>query len=117
MTGFRIDEELAQLFAHAALFVLPSSHEGMPIALLEALAVGVPVLASDISPNLALGLPAEDYFPLGDVGRLAEAMRAKLLDPPSPEIMAARIAETAQIYGWGPVVEATAEVYDEARRR
>lgn len=117
MTGFRIDDELAQLFAHAALFVLPSSHEGMPIALLEALAVGVPVLASDISPNLALGLPAEDYFPLGDVDRLAEAMRAKLLNPPSSEVMAARIAETARTYGWDPVVEATTEVYDEARRR
>jgi len=117
MTGFRIDEDLAQLFGHAALFVLPSSHEGMPIALLEALAVGVPVLASDISPNLALRLPPDDYFPLGDVEALAAAMREKLLNPPDPAAVAARIIETETSYGWGPVVEATIAVYDEARGR
>lgn len=117
MTGFRVDEDLAQLFGHAALFVLPSSHEGMPIALLEALALGVPVLASDISPNLALRLPADDYFPLGDVDRLAAAMREKLLNPPEPAAVAARIVETETSYGWGPVVDATIAVYDEARAR
>lgn len=115
MTGFRIDEDLAQLFGHAALFVLPSSHEGMPIALLEALAVGVPVLASDISPNLALRLPPDDYFPLGNVDLLAAAMRDKLLNPPDPAAVAARIVETERGYGWGPVVDATIAVYDEAR--
>ena len=116
MTGFRTDEDLAQLFGHAALFVLPSSHEGMPIALLEALALGVPVLASDISPNLALRLPPDDYFPLGDVDRLAAAMREKLQNPPDPAATAARIVETERAYGWGPVVDATIAVYDEARK-
>ena len=48
MTGFQSGTALAELYAHAGLFVLPSSHEGLPMVLLEATVAGLPVLASDI---------------------------------------------------------------------
>src|SRR5260221_4349777 len=47
-TGFQSGVALHGLYANAGLFVLPSSHEGLPIAILEALSFGVPVVASDI---------------------------------------------------------------------
>ncbi len=74
LAGFQTGDALKQLFAHAGFFVLPSSHEGLPIALLEALSFGLPVLASSIPANLEIGLSAEHYFPLGDIEVLAQRL-------------------------------------------
>src|SRR5690606_15422266 len=63
LTGTLSGAPLEQLYTHAAAFVLPSSHEGLPIVLLEALSFGLPVIASAIPANLELGLGAESYFP------------------------------------------------------
>ena len=50
--GARTD--VAQLLAQSGLFVLPSREEGLSIALLEALAQALPVVASDIPGNRIL---------------------------------------------------------------
>jgi glycosyltransferase involved in cell wall biosynthesis len=113
MTGFQSGEPLAQLFAHAGLFVLPSSHEGMPIALLEALSHGVPCLASDIGPNLALDLAADDYFPLGETDALADAMKRKLAAPDRARCRE-RALQIRDSFGWSPIVDRTLEVYESA---
>ena len=113
MTGFQHGEPLAQLYAHAGLFVLPSSHEGMPMALLEALSHGIPCLASDIGANLALDLGAEDYFPLGDVDALADAMKRKVADPDSVRSQE-RAAQVRNSFGWSPIVDRTIEIYESA---
>ncbi len=111
LTGFQTGDKLAELFANAALFVLPSSHEGMPIALLEAMAFGLPVLASDIVANRELDLPAGDYFPLGDVDALARGMAAKLAKPLSDEASRAQRLRVEQAYSWQGVAEKTLQVY------
>ena len=111
LTGFQRDARLASLFANAALFVLPSSHEGMPIALLEAMGFGLPVLASDIVPNRELRLAEEDYVPLGDIETLARKMGERLAAPlPEAEskALAARIAAT---YSWSGIAQKTHELY------
>lgn len=69
--GRRNKSELLALYRTTALFVLPSYHEGHPIAALEALSLGAPVLLSDIGPNLEIGLPSTHYFPVGDVDTLS----------------------------------------------
>ena len=80
---------VAQLLDRADCFVLPSvvAHdgqmEGIPVALMEALAAGVPVVATRLSgiPELVrdgeTGLLAEP----GDVADLRRALRALLADP------------------------------------
>lgn len=50
--GFVTGQPLSELFSHAYLFCLPSTLEGLPIALLEAMSYGNCCLASDIPENL-----------------------------------------------------------------
>ena len=51
-TGFVSGEKIEELFSNAYLFCLPSTIEGLPIALLEAMSYGNCCLASDIPENL-----------------------------------------------------------------
>lgn len=76
-TGFQGQRELGALYRNASLFVLPSTHEGLPIAALEAASSGAPMLLSNIQANLNIDLPEECYFPVGD----ADALRRKILQP------------------------------------
>lgn len=110
-TGFQSGPTLAELYAHAGLFVLPSSHEGLPIALLEALSYGLPVLASDIPANLELELPARHYFRLGDVATLAQAMREFTEIAPTPAECIKTRQWVAERYCWKRAARQTLDIY------
>ena len=71
--------------ANAGIFVLPSSHEGLPIVLLEAISYGLPVLSTDIPANLEIGLPKESYFKPGDIRTLAERIQEFARSPCTEE--------------------------------
>ena len=74
-TGFLTPPEVQELLSHAGIFALPSSHEGLPISLLEAMRLGTPILASDIPANRETGLDDGCYFPVGDTDTLAQRLR------------------------------------------
>ena len=113
-TGFQQGAALQALYAHAGVFVLPSSHEGQPIALLEALSHGLPVIASDIAPHRELGLPDGTLFPLGDIDALAERLREAARRAPTPAERAARRAWVLTRHDWDAGARATLEVYRRA---
>ncbi len=69
--------------ARADLFCLPSRHEGLPLALLEAIVLGVPVIAADCSDGVRTALDdgrIGDLVPVDDVCALARALEAHLAD-------------------------------------
>jgi glycosyltransferase involved in cell wall biosynthesis len=74
-------------YAQARLFVLPSRWEGMSNALLEALAIGCPVLATRCSGSIELlgGAMADRLVSPGDVGALANGIESSLHDSAGPE--------------------------------
>jgi glycosyltransferase involved in cell wall biosynthesis len=71
-----VRDDVPSLLRAADIFAFPSSHEGMPVALLEAMAMGRACVASDIPENRDLGGDAVVYFPVGDVPALARALVA-----------------------------------------
>ncbi|HEX4052488.1 MAG TPA: glycosyltransferase family 4 protein [Steroidobacteraceae bacterium] len=96
-----------KLVADAGLFVLPSSHEGLPIALLEALAYTVPSLASDIPGNREIGLDPDSYFPLGDVEALAARLRTLAASSAERDRLVCRYADICRHYDWDQIAQQT----------
>ncbi len=106
-TGFVSGEPLFQLFSHCGLFVLPSSHEGLPIALIEAMSFGCPILASDIPGNLELGLGDERYVPLGDQPRLAKGLSKHFAQPVERVDWSTELSP----YDWSKITDQTLDLY------
>jgi glycosyltransferase involved in cell wall biosynthesis len=91
LLGHRAD--VRDLLAAADLFVLPSLNEGLPLSVLEAMAMRTPVIATAIGGTIELVRDGETglLFPPGDAAALAGAI-GRLLGDPS---LAARLREKA----------------------
>lgn len=115
LVGHRDDVEVC--LAGFDCFVLPSLNEGMGRALIEAMAAGLPVIASRVG-----GIPAliEDgingvLVPAADSPALAGALRRILRDSEWARQMGAKaVAAIGQPYGIATMVEAIEAVYREA---
>lgn len=105
LTGFIKGRKLHSLLTHTACYVLPSSHEGLPIALLEAMSYNVPVIASDIPANLEVNLPDSSYFPCGDTDALCKRLQEVLNSDKS------NIRYDMSKYDWDHIAKQVKEVY------
>lgn len=86
---------LAEIVRGAGLFVLPSDLEGLPLAMLEAMREGIPVLASNIPPHQQLiGDQRGMLFQAGDVDSCIRCLDWAIHHPQELEVM----AKTAQSY-------------------
>lgn len=108
LTGFVREDKLAELYAHAHLFILPSSHEGLPIALLEAMSHGCPILASDIPANREVELPVASYCDCADSRLITEALERTLNRQISTPVV-----YDLKAYDWEYIAKQTKAVYDD----
>lgn len=80
--GWQNKQNLMKYYQFANLFVYPSRNEGMPNVLLEAMASGLPVLATNISGNEELVVPGKtgELVPPDSVDELKEKLKIMILD-------------------------------------
>jgi len=99
----------------AAVFLLPSIEESMPIALLEAMAAGKAVLASRVGgvPWIFDSGPCGVLVPPGDPAALAAALDSVLSDPGGAVRMGRDARRRAAAFSWPEVARQTADLYRE----
>ncbi len=117
LAGYRHGRALRELYSHAGLFVLPSSLEGHPIALLEAASYRVPILASAIRANLVVPLPPQWFFPVGDKAALAARLSAAAESRGATDTVCRHVFDEIRVlYSWRRAARLTRAVYEAARR-
>jgi glycosyltransferase-like protein len=107
--------ELERLYRAADLFAFPSSTEGFGLAALEALACGLPVVASDLD---ALGTFLQHgrnalLVPVGDSQALGCALARLARDPHEREMLVAGGLDVAGTYTWDAAAAVHEHVYAE----
>ena len=110
--GHVSDARLRSLYAGAAAFIFPSRYEGFGLPVLEAMACGAPVIASDAASIPEAGGEAALYFPVGDARALSAVMERVFTD----SALAARMREAglkrAEAMPWETTAEQTLEIFE-----
>ena len=106
--GYVADDERDRLLDGAAAFVYPSRYEGFGIAPLEAMARGVPVVATRAGSLPEVLGDAALLVDVGDASALAAALES-VLDNPSPWTDRGRV--WVEKYRWNDAAEAMASLY------
>lgn len=98
------------------LFVLPSHQEGLPRAMIEAMARALPCIGSTVGgiPEL---LPAQDLVPPGDATALQAKIREVVTDPARLELMSARNLDQARAYQEDDLRQRRVAFYRHVRER
>ena len=111
--------EKSEALSNAGLFLLPSTVEGMPIGLLEAMSYGRCVAASDIPENRTMlqddGEPLGMLFRSGDADDLRATIQRALQNPIESAALGRRAAERVRKrHDWTQVARLTLDVYKQA---
>ena len=111
-TDFVQGELLEELYSNSYIYCLPSSVEGMPISLLEAMSYGNCCLTSDIAECTEVCGDKAVYFECGNEGSLTKKLQ-ELID--NPEIVNdCKLTASDYIcghFGWNSAVEQTIRLY------
>lgn len=113
LTGRVSEADKIALYQGADLYVTPSLHEGFGLTALEAMACGVPAIASNLSSFPEIVGNGGLLVDL-DVDALAAAMRSVLTDREISENLRERGIRRASEFSWRRTAQLTYDVYREA---
>jgi glycosyltransferase involved in cell wall biosynthesis len=110
--------ELRELYRNADVFVLPSEREGLPLVLLEAMAMGLPVVATEVPGIREVVIHGQNglLVPPGDPSALRQALFSVTADLYSYRSMSETSRRLAGKYSWSAISAEFDRVYARAIR-
>ena len=117
-TGSVAYSELPEKYQSADIFALCSLAEGMPLALLEAMGSGLPVVGSRVQGVEDVVMPGTNgyLFASGDVNALAKNLISLINDDEQRSRMGNASVLQAQQFDWKNIAASYLEIYERARR-
>lgn len=100
LTGYAPDEDVAALMAGCACFAYPSLYEGFGLPVLEALALGAPVVTSNVSSLPEVAGDAALLVDPHETNAIADALRRVLSEPTLAADLRRRGPERAGLFSW-----------------
>jgi len=113
LPGYVEDYDLPAVYNLAEVFVFPSLYEGFGIPLVEAMACGVPVIASNCSSIPEVTGDAAVLIPPNDEYLWAEKIEQLVHDDELKQQLSQRGIERARSFSWKRTAEMTIQVYSE----
>jgi glycosyltransferase involved in cell wall biosynthesis len=105
VSGFVSDKEIGRLLKSSRVFVFPSTAEGFGLAIVEAMAAGLPCILSDL-PAIKENFHSTAVFVTpGDVGGLAQTVLDLLSDPEKCRELAENGQKLVERFSWDVVAE------------
>ncbi|MCW5204980.1 glycosyltransferase family 4 protein [Desulfobulbus sp. N2] len=114
LTGYLLGSELQQLFSHARLFVMASYHEGLPIAVLEAMSFLLPMIISSIQAHREIDINPTRYFLCGNPLELKMKIEQFFDVPLLPKELRQYRRQLRTKYNWKKIADKTISVYEQA---
>jgi glycosyltransferase involved in cell wall biosynthesis len=105
------DADLAAVLSGASVAVVPSRAEGFGLPVVEAMALGVPVVTSDAPALVEVGGGATEVVPVGDADALAHALAALVADPDRAARLRAAGLLRAADFSWDGVADRLWKLY------
>lgn len=96
------------------LFVMPSQYEGMPYVMMEAMSIGLPIVATDVG-GTSIGIEQGTngfVVPRGDCDKLAIALQKLVDSKPLRQSFGAASKRRAEMFSVDTMVQKTRELYD-----
>lgn len=114
ITGYQSRGDLNSIYEAADLLVMPSKEEGFGLPIIEAMKLGVPVIAADNSSMPEIGGNAALYFKTGSAEELAGLLKKTLSDTGLRRQMIDKGKARAKEFTWDKAAAATMAIYKEA---
>lgn len=111
--GKKTGKELIELYKSANIFVLPSSQEAFSLAMLEALAAGLPIVASDLPEIRQVLDECGILIQNPTAANYAKALDELISNKSKIQTLSALSVQKARSYSWVSVLDAIERVYKE----